>query len=140
MATVKENGQSYLEMQGIEARNEQTQRSDYNREEEYNEFHPDALSDGDGKGKGTGDFGGHGHSVPDMTKDKHEMYYGNFNTSRGGNNCDVAARRTMLGRSLYSSDRQYGIDIVPDTSLNVADGQYDGYTSGLAWVCPFPTN
>jgi len=135
--TIKENGQSYLETQGIEARHEQTSRSDYNQNDEYSEYHPDALSDGDGKGRGTGDFGGHGYTLPDMTKPKTQMAYGNFTTDRGGNSCDISARKAMLGRSLYNAENQYGIDIKPDTSINVADGQYDGKTSGTVWVCPF---
>lgn len=135
--TVKENGQTYLEAQAIEARHEQTSRSDYNRVEQYSEYHPDALGDGDEKGRGTGDHGGHGHTLPDMTKPKSQMAYGNFTTDRGGDACDVAARKAMLGRSLYNAQRQYGVDIVPDTSINVADGQFDGKTSGLVHICPF---
>lgn len=135
--TVKENGQTYLEAQAIDARHEQTSRSDYNRVEEYSEYHPDALSDGDGKGRGTGNHGGHGHSLPDMTKPKSQMAYGNFETSRGGDACDIAARKAMLGRSLYNAQNQYGVDIKPDTSINIADGQFDGQTSGIVHICPF---
>ena len=35
MATINDNNQSYLEMQGIEARDEQMARSDYNANDEY---------------------------------------------------------------------------------------------------------
>lgn len=137
MATIKENGQSYLETQGIEARDNQLAQSDYNASNIYDEKHPDALSDGDGHGKGTGNFGGHGHSVPDMTKPKTQMSYRNFNTTAGGNDCDIQSRETMMNRSLYSAQNRYGIDVVPDTSVNVADGQYDGrQRTRLSHICP----
>lgn len=137
MATIKESGQSYLEAQGQEARLLQTARADYNSNNEYNERHPDALADGDGQGKGTGDFQGHGWSVPDMTKPKDEMAYGNFNTSDGGNDCDHSAREVMTNRSIYGPGREYGRDIIPDTSLNVSDGQFNnaGRTK-IAYICP----
>ena len=88
MATINDNNQSYLEMQGIEARDEQ-------------------------------------------------MAYGNFNTYEGGNDCDYTARETMLARSIYGPDRQYGVDIKVDTSNNVREGQYDGAgRSRLPYTCP----
>lgn len=137
MATINENNQSYLELQGMEARKTQLAMSDYNRENEYNERHNDALADGDGQGKGTGDFAGHGWSVPDLTKPKGQINYSNFNTSDGGNDCDQQARKIMTARSLYGPEKQYGIDIIPNTSLNVSDGQYDGsQRSKIAYVCP----
>jgi hypothetical protein len=137
--TINENGQSYLELDGITTRGVQTARSDYNRNNEYSEYHKDALGDGDGRGKGTGNYGGHGHSLPDMRKSKHDFYYGNFETSRGGDVCDVAARKTMLGRSLYNEQNQYGIDIVRDTSINRANGRFDidAPSNGIVYVCPF---
>ena len=137
--TINEKGQSYLELEGIKARNEQLARSDYNRNNEYSEYHKDALSDGDGKGKGTGNFGGHGHTLPDMRKSKYDFETHNFETSRGGDACDIAARSTMLGRSLYNAQNQYGIDIKPDTSINRADGQFDNdaLTNGIVYICPF---
>lgn len=137
MATVNSNNQSYLEMQGIEARKEQMARSDYNQSNEYNERHNDALADGDGQGKGTGDFGGHGFTVPDMTKPKDQISYSNFNTTGAGNDCDQKARETMLARSIYNADNQYGIDVIIDTSANVAEGQYYGAgRSRLPYTCP----
>ena len=53
--------QSCLEKKGIEARNKTLVRNDYNRNDEYNPMHPDALSNGDPLGKGTG-HGGHTHT------------------------------------------------------------------------------
>lgn len=136
MATIKENGQSYLEQEAIEARKEQTGRSDYNRNNEYNEQHPDALATGDERGKGTGNFGGHGWIVPDMTKPRTQMS-GQFNTDEGGNDCDYASRNIMTARSLYGPGREYGVDYVVDTALNRADGQYDGAERvRVPYICP----
>lgn len=137
MATIKSNGQSYLEAEGIESRKEQTGRSDYNSNDPYQEKHKDALADGDSKGKGTGDFAGHGWSVPDMTKPKSEMAYGNFNTTDGGNDCDHMARNTMMNRSLYGPGKQYYYDLQIDTAMSRADGQYDGTErTRISYVCP----
>jgi hypothetical protein len=136
MATIKENGQSYLEQEAIDLRHEQMGRSDYNPNNEYNEQHQDALSTGDDKGKGTGDFGGHGWIVPDMTKPSSQIG-GMFNTDDGGNNCDHSARSIMTARSLYGPGREYGMDIVVDTSMNVAEGQYDGAAPiRVPYSCP----
>ena len=125
MATIKPNGQSYLEQEGMELRHEQMGRSDYNPNNEYNEQHRDALATGDDKGKGTGDFGGHGWIVPDMSKPRSQMS-GMFNTDAGGNDCDNAARSVMTSRSLYGPGREYGYDVVVDTLANRLEGQYDG--------------
>lgn len=46
--------QSCLEKRGIEERNNEIVRSDYNIEDQYGSTHKNALSDGDAKGKGTG--------------------------------------------------------------------------------------
>lgn len=137
MATITENGQSYLEIEGILDRKEQTGRSDYQREtNEYNEQHPDALATGDEQGKGTGDFGGHGWIVPDMTVPKGQMS-GQFNTSEGGNDCDYNARNVMTSRSIYGPGREYGLDYKVDTTANVLDGQYDGSIPiRIPYTCP----
>ena len=136
MATITENGQSYLEIEGMSSRKEQTARSDYNSKDEYNEQHPDALATGDEQGKGTGDFGGHGWIVPDMTKPKSQMS-GLFNTEEGGNDCDYASRRVMTARSIYGPGREYGKDYVVDTSRNVLEGQYDGSQRiRVPYTCP----
>lgn len=137
MATITRNGQSYLEIEGIQSRKEQTGRSDYQRgRNEYNEEHPDALATGDEQGKGTGDFGGHGWIVPDMTKPKYQMS-SLFNTEEGGNECDYASRRVMTARSIYGPGREYGIDFVVNTEANVIDGQYDGHEPiHIPYTCP----
>lgn len=46
--------QSCLEKRGIEERNNEIVRSDYNIEDQYGSTHKNAISDGDVKGKGTG--------------------------------------------------------------------------------------
>ena len=135
MATIKENGQSYLESEGIQLRKEQTGRSDYNQNDEYSEQHSDALSNGDEQGKGTGNFGGHGWIAPDMEKPKSQMS-GMFNTEEGGNGCDVNARNIITARSIYGPGREYGENSV-DTSLNRLEGQYDGSVrTRLPYTCP----
>ena len=138
MATIKENGQSYLEQEALDLRHEQMARSDYNPTNEYNALHPDALADGDERGKGTGDIAGHGWIVPDMTKPKYQKS-GLFNTSDGGNNCDYAAREVMTARSIYGPGREYGIDIEVNTEANRNEGQYDGSVDPLKvpYACPF---
>jgi hypothetical protein len=136
MATIKNDGQSYLEQEGIELRHEQTTRSEYNSNDEYNEQHPNALSTGDMQGKGTGDFGGHGWIVPDPTK-PHAPTPGMFNTEAGGNACDVKSRDVMTTRSIYGPGREYGIDIVPNTAKNRLEGQYDGgVPEKVPYICP----
>ena len=139
---INENGQSYLEVEAIQARKEQMERSDYNQNNEYSESHPDALSNGDIRGKGTGNFGGPTYTVPDMTKPKSEIGSSGFNTEAGGNSCDERARDVMTARSLYSPERQYGLasmgaNVYVDTAVNRADGQYDGSNpKRLPYTCP----
>ena len=136
MATINDKGQSYLEIEGIDARREQMGRSDYNPSDEYSEMHQDAIADGDERGKGTGDFGGHGWIVPDMTK-PHSQMSGMFNTEDGGNNCDHAARAVMTERSIYGPGREYGRDYVVDTIANRVEGQYDSSERiRVPYTCP----
>lgn len=133
MATINDNGQSYLETQGFEARNEQLQTNNYGSGNEYNEKHEDALASS-GIGKGSGDFGGHGWTVPDMTKSKYDRK-SQFNTSVGGNACDTTARDRMINRSIYGPNNIYA---KPDTSANIAAGQYDAdkTRTRTAYICP----
>jgi hypothetical protein len=134
--TINKEGQSYLEIEGMAARHEQTGRSDYNQSNEYNAQHQDALATGDEKGKGTGDFGGHGWIAPDMSKPK-EQISPMFNTDEGGNNCDNYLRDAMTARSNYGPGREYGIDYVVNTSANIMDGQYDSSEAiKLPYTCP----
>ena len=142
MSTVTESGQSYLEIEGMEARKEQMGRSDYNPGKEYNEQQA-TIANG---GKGSGYPGGHGWVIPDMTKDKSQISgSGMFNTDEGGNSCDQKLREVMMSRQLYKPGYVYcpqltkeGNDggVVIDTKANVLDGQYDGSITKLAWTCP----
>ncbi len=119
--------QSRLEAEAIETRKEHLVKNDYQKlTNEYNETHPDALSDGDALGKGTGkDIT---YSLPDATKSKHQ-YTHNVDTENGGGLYDIEGRNGIGGRkrasvvNLYSSVSQYGEDSV-DTTKNIEDGQY----------------
>ena len=121
--------QSCLEQKGIERRQIERVRSDYNPSDVYNENHPDALSDGDAWGKGSGN-GGHGFSIPDCNKPQTMMDYSNFDTHSEniGGYYDINGRDGIGGRtylkniSLYNEENQYGINSV-DTSANIEDGQ-----------------
>lgn len=136
MATLTENGQSYLEEEAIAARHEQMGRSDYNPNNEYSAQHKDALATGDERGKGTGDFGGHGFIVPDMSKPRNQRS-GMFNTENAGNDCDHSARKIMTERSIYGPGREYGVEYVVNTSANRAEGQYDGSErTRIPYKCP----
>lgn len=127
MAILK-NGQSGLEYKGIEERQNETVRSDYNKENEYSATHKDALSDGDPLGKGVGS-GGHTHWLPDPTKPAGMIDYSNFNTSEGGGQYDIEGRNDVGGRkkamnsSLYNKENQYGAHLV-NTEENIAQGQF----------------
>ncbi len=127
MATF-ENGQTCLEKRGMDERNQEIVRSDYNIENQYNSTHPDALSDGDAQGKGTG-HGGHTAFLPDCTKPTNMIDYSNFDTFNGGGVYDIKGRNDIGGRekavnsSMYSPLNPYGADLV-NTAENVAQGQY----------------
>ena len=119
--------QTCLEKRGIPARASALTRNDYSKFDEYNETHPDALSNGDPQGKGTG-YGGHTHSIPDCNLPTSMINYSNFDTEGGGGLYDIEGRNEIGGRnrlmaiSMYNKENQYGLGLV-DTSLNVADGQ-----------------
>ena len=127
-------GQTCLEKRGIEERQIQTSRSDYNQFEEYGPTHKNALSDGDPQGKGNGS-GGHGHWLPDCSGDNasvNRINYSNFNTSPDaqiGGSFDVQGRNGVGGRQLalssqlYNYKSEYGTNSV-DTSANRKEGQY----------------
>lgn len=114
--------QSCLEKRGIEERNIEIVRSDYQADKPYNAMHKDALSDGDVQGKGTGSSG-HLHWLPDCTKPTTTINYSNFDTEHGGGSLDVKAREESLVRSMYNKDFQYGANLI-DTSANMNQGQY----------------
>ena len=123
-----ENGQTCLEKRGMEERNQEIVRSDYNQESPYSATHPDAMSDGDPQGKGTG-HGGHNAWLPDCTKPTNMIDYSNFDTVNGGGiydikgRNDIGGRERSLARSMYNYEYQYGANLI-NTAENVADGQY----------------
>lgn len=117
-----ENGQSCLEKNGIQERDNEIVRSDYNEENQYGPTHKDAISDGDIMGKGTGS-GGHTAWQPDCNKPNQSIDYSNFDTFNGGGQADIDARTQSMVRSLYSPERPYGAELV-NTSENIAKGQY----------------
>lgn len=124
-----ENGQSCLEKRGMEQREKELVRSDYNINNQYGPTHPDAISDGDVAGKGTG--GNHSHYLPDCTKPTGMIDYSNFTTDRGGGYYDIygraeageSGREVSLARSMYNRENPYGAELV-NTEKNIADGQY----------------
>lgn len=121
------NGQSCLEIRGMEERHEEIARSDYNIEDQYGPTHKDALSDGDPQGKGTG-HGGHTFFLPDCTKPVGQIDYRNFDTSNGGGEYDIHGRNGVGGRlkamatSIYNEQNQYGLSLI-NTEANINDGQ-----------------
>lgn len=121
--------QTCLEKNGIERRQEELVRNDYNRTDDYNDRHPDALSTGDPQGKGSGN-GGHTHSIPNCDLPKGMYNYSSIDTvsENIGGSYDINGRNGIGGRtflkniSLYNENNQYGINSV-DTTLNIEDGQ-----------------
>lgn len=122
------NSQSCLEVNGIQERNNEIVRSDYNKEDQYTATHKDAISDGDAQGKGT-NHGGHTAWLPDCTKPKTTIDYSNFDTTNGGGLYDIEGRNDIGGRkramasSLYNQEHQYSANLI-STEQNVKDGQY----------------
>lgn len=120
--------QSCLEIRGIEERQKEIVRSDYNIEDQYSSTHKDAISDGDKLGKGTG-HGGHTHWLPDCNKPSTTIDYSNFDTTNGGGIYDIEGRNDIGGRkkalasSLYNKENQYGANLI-DTEKNQQLGQY----------------
>lgn len=120
--------QSCLEKRGIEERNNEIVRSDYNIEDQYGSTHKNALSDGDPHGKGTG-HGGHTHYLPDCNKPTSTIDYSNFDTINGGGIYDIEGRNNIGGRkramvsSLYNHNYEYGANLV-NTDENLHQGQY----------------
>jgi hypothetical protein len=134
MTIDEKTGQSYLEKIGMEQRDIQIPRSDYNSSREYN-IEMTSFENG---GKGNGDNGNPPFLRPDMTKPSTEMDYSYDTTSPAGNACDRSARNVMTNRSLYGPEAQYGIDVVPDTEASIRAGQYDSSTqqARLPYPCP----
>ena len=103
--------QSCLEKRGIEERNNEIVRSDYNIENQYGASHKDAISDGDAQGKGT-NHGGHTHSLPDCNKGVTTIDYSNFDTENGGGYYDIEGRNDInrrkkaMASSLYNKENK----------------------------------
>ena len=125
--------QTCLEKFGINERQNETLRSDYNINDQYGSTHPNAISNGDPKGKGTGG-GSHTHWLPscDGGIPSNMINYSNFSTSPEENigglydiegRDDIPGRKVQMARSLYNYENGYGANLV-DTSENVAQGQY----------------
>lgn len=124
--------QSCLEKRGIDERNTEIVRSDYNKNDQYSSTHSDALSTGDAQGKGTG-HGGHTHFLPDCNKNSTTIDYSNFDTSNGGGCYDINGKDGIGGRdwsmavSMYNKETPYSASLV-ETDQNVSEGQYQvGY-------------
>lgn len=122
--------QSALEAKGMEERQVELVRSDYNKINRYSESHEDALSHPDDPnkvlGKGT-NSGGHGHYAPNSSQKGYN--YSNLNTTEGGGYYDIHGRNDQGGRdrllkiNIYGKDNPYGHGSV-DTSANIDEGQY----------------
>lgn len=144
MAQKLENGQTCLEIHGIEERNEEIVRNDYNIEDQYSVTHPDALSDGDSQGKGSG-HGGHVDWTPYCSDNasKNMIDYKNFDTAyedgnRIGDCYDINGRNGIGGRIYsmlkckYGPEYQYGPALV-NTEENQNQGQVVvGYRTKIA--------
>ena len=109
--------QSCLEKRGIEERNREIVRSDYNIEDQYSSTHKNAISDGDPQGKGTG-HGGHTHFLPDCNKPTTTIDYSNFDTTSGGGQYDIEGRNGIGGRkyletiSMYNKENFYSANLI----------------------------
>lgn len=128
------NGQTCLESHGIEERNQEIIRNDYNIEDQYSSVHKDALSDGDSQGKGSG-HGGHTDWLPYCSdNDSRNMIdYKNFDTSeadgstigdcydRNGRN-GIGGRIATMNKMKYNQEYQYGAHLV-NTEANQNEGQ-----------------
>lgn len=128
--------QTPLEIKGFQKRDDLLVRNDYTKNEEYNETHRDAISDGDPQGKGTG-HGGHTHVIPNhelAQNDENHVWYSAYNydqldTFNGGGSYDIEGRNGIGGRnwiksiSKFNEEHPYDLNYV-DTTLNIAEGQY----------------
>jgi hypothetical protein len=123
--TIANNGQTCLEIHGIENRNIAIAREDYSQNNPYSSSNPDALaSDGKALGKGAG--GNHTHWLPSCSTNetKNIIDYSNFTTEGTPGGCyDVKAREVALARSMYNKENMYGSELV-NTEKNEQAGQY----------------
>ena len=132
MADIK--NQQRLETNAIEKRQELVIKNKYKRGEgesdtihQYNEQHPDALSNGDPLGKGTGKSMTAAPN-PGVMKTR-AISYTNIDTHNGGGSYDIDGREPVGGgrnwsmtRNLYNMDGEYGPESV-DMTENIRQGQ-----------------
>ena len=115
---MSENKISCLEVQGVEARenNLLKRENNYSEEIKYSANHIDAISNGDPRGKGT-NSGSHSHSVPDCSLGNKGINYKNFDThnfDNTGGEYDMEGYKGIGGRnflmtiSKYSKENEYG--------------------------------
>lgn len=124
--------QSCMEKRSMDERHDEITRNDYNRENIYNDLHPNARATGDAKGKGTGHPGGTKILRPNCNGVLNVVDYSNYDTaisSNAGNDSDNQARTTALTRSLYNENNRYSAELV-DTTANIREGQYSVHQSG----------
>lgn len=132
MSTIT-NGQTCLEKRGIEERQIEIVRSDYNIENQYGPTHKDAISDGDPQGKGSGS-GGHTDFLPDCNLPTSYINYSNFVTVEDGNHTiggsydrdgrnGIGGRNRALAKQLYNNENPYGANLI-DTRISREQGQY----------------
>ena len=70
------NGQTCLENIAMTHRPVLLKENEYQKENEYNDKHVNAIADGDSRGRGTEK--NHGHSVPDSTSANYYESYGHY--------------------------------------------------------------
>lgn len=125
-----QNGQTCLEIRGMEQRTKERVRRHYNENDQYGFGHKDTISDGDPQGKSSG-HGGHTSYLPNCQADKNLFDYSNFDTSPESNiggSFDIngreghPGRKQAMARSLYNHLAPYGAALV-STEANRADGQ-----------------
>lgn len=121
-----------LEIRSMDERHVEEVKNDYNRYDQYNEEHQDALATGDAQGKGTGNWP-NGHTIPHFSPipepidysrfDTHFMITRNANHTNPGNGTDNVVRRDMIFRSKYDITNEY----CPGgtfTDYNIYEGQF----------------
>ena len=99
--------QSKLEKNGIEERQNEILKNDYNIEDQnhYSANHKNALATGDAKGRGNGG-GGHTHWLPNISQTS-GYKNDNFYTEEGGNSYDIEERKNETHHNLYNAEHDY---------------------------------
>lgn len=124
-----------LEIRSMDERHVEENRNDYNRFNQYNESHPDALATGDAQGKGTGSNQGN-YTLPHFSPTPMPIDYSRFDTENSpsraatstnpGNGTDNYWRNAMVERSIYGPSNQYCPGGKFET-YNLYEGQYWAY-------------